>query len=147
MYTSPETDLRRDERENGNNENTGRTGTAGSAAAAYATIALFCAIFGFVYECFSHGVRSAFMIFAFAVPLAAAGFCFAIKKLHRPAAGTITRNALGSAVAALTLGSLVRGALDIYGTYSPYVVIYLIAGAILAAAVAVGRVIDCKKKA
>ena len=37
----------------------------------YVCVSIFCALFGGVYEYFSHGVRSNYMIFAFMVPLLA----------------------------------------------------------------------------
>lgn len=40
----------------------------------YLAAAIFCALFGAVYEFFSHGVFSFFMIYAFAIPLAAGTF-------------------------------------------------------------------------
>lgn len=40
----------------------------------YLAAAIFCALFGAVYEFFSHGVFSFFMIYAFAIPLAAGAF-------------------------------------------------------------------------
>ena len=40
----------------------------------YLAAAIFCAFFGAVYEFFSHGVFSFFMIYAFAIPLAAGSF-------------------------------------------------------------------------
>ena len=40
----------------------------------YLAAAIFCALFGAIYEFFSHGVFSFFMIYAFAIPLAAGAF-------------------------------------------------------------------------
>lgn len=51
-------------------------------ACAYLAVSAFCAVFGAVYEHFSHNVYSACMVFAFAFPLAGGsgamlfGYCF-----------------------------------------------------------------------
>ena len=45
-------------------------------ACVYLAVSAFCAVFGEVYEHFSHNVNSAYMVFAFAFPLAGAALCF-----------------------------------------------------------------------
>lgn len=78
----------------------------------YWVCAALTAAFGLIYEHFSHGVFSGYMVFAFLIPLLAG-----ITRLLPPfrkrgglfwSCGTLT----------LTVGSLLRGALDIYGTTS-----------------------------
>ena len=105
----------------------------------YLAAALFAALFGGIYEQFSHGVYSNFMIYAFAFPLAGGTLpCLltgeGARKAH-PAAG----NLWGAGIAALTVGSLFRGALDIYGTTSPLTGVYWVAGGLLLAAAALVR--------
>lgn len=75
------------------------------------------------YESFSHGVASPFMVYAFMIPLVlGAGPALAFDR-----AGVAVRPQL-AAVITLTAGSLVQGALEIYGTSSPWMVAYPVAG-------------------
>lgn len=108
-------------------------------------IALFCALFALIYERFSHGVWSARMVFAFAWPLAGALPFLMSAAANSPWPILRSASALWHAgVAALAVGSLFGGALEIYGTTHPLLIVYPIAGGLLcmAAAVvqAVGRV-------
>lgn len=84
----------------------------------YLLASIFCALFGGIYELFSHGVYSYFMIYAFAYPLVLG----ALPYLFFGMIGKNTSSyylghqiyALG--IATLTLGSIIKGVLDIYGT-------------------------------
>ncbi len=97
---------------------------------------------GGVYESFSHGVRSNYMIFAFLIPLLAG----AVPNLLAALAGNKKRADRGSTAAAglqlagvatLTAGSLLNGALEIYGTTNRLMTAYPVMGlALLAAALA-----------
>ncbi len=166
----------------------------------YLAAAVFCALFGAVYEIFSHGVFSFFMIYAFAFPLVLGAVPMlwmglrtaksAEEKetpmeletdteedlwfepytpeenagigLHRVSLeeessdsaeyrlnsrenspeperlfhlpGSLELNAWGSGIAALTVGSIFRGVLDIYGTTNRLVIVYPVIGGILLAA-------------
>lgn len=84
----------------------------------------FCVFFAFVYSLFSHQVSSPFMTWMFLIPLAGGGLSFV---LHSSTA----RATLASAVLTLTMGSCFAGVLEIYGTTSPYVPVYWVAGIIL----------------
>ena len=96
---------------------------------------LFCAFFGAIYEVFSHGVYSYFMLYAFALPLCLgtlpAVLCGLRGRVFLPAA---SGKLWGAGVAALTTGALFRGILDIYGTSSALSLVYWIAGGSLLAA-------------
>ncbi len=89
---------------------------------------LFCALFGAIYEVFSHEVYSYYMIYAFAIPIVfgtLAEILFA-----RSARIKITGLALSMwnmAVVTLTVGCLFKGVLDIYGTTNKMIVVYPIA--------------------
>ena len=101
----------------------------------YVLIAIFCAFFGAVYEYFSHEVYSYFMLYAFMLPLVSAGLFLVICLLplkKSPAAAA--RNLYNSGIATLTIGSIVRGVLDIYGTTNRLINIYWIVGIILVVA-------------
>ena len=97
---------------------------------------------GGVYEFFSHGVMSNYMIFAFTVPLLAG----AVPNLLAGLTGNKKRADRGNsaaaglqlaAVATLTAGSLMNGALEIYGTTNRLMAVYPVAGlALLTAALA-----------
>lgn len=102
------------------------------SAFVYLAASLFCAFFGAVYELFSHEVYSYFMIYAFAIPLvlgALPNLVIALKGLRAP--GKLAANAWNSGVAALTVGSIFKGALDIYGTTSQLALVYPVVAAIL----------------
>ncbi|MBR0172878.1 MAG: hypothetical protein IJQ21_08815 [Lachnospiraceae bacterium] len=101
----------------------------------YLLVSLFCFVFGRVYEYFGFGVTSPFMHLAFLIPL----LLGALPCMTAALTGVIRRNAprgdhpvtmsfLGAGIATLTVGSLFRGALDIYGTSSPLTVVYPVAG-------------------
>lgn len=91
--------------------------------------AVVCALFGAVYERFSHGVYSYWMLYAFAFPLALGVlplYLLSVLGGRRP--GPVRWGLYHAGVATLTVGSLVSGALEIYGTASPLVAVYWIAG-------------------
>lgn len=104
-------------------------------AFAYGLVSLFCALFGAVYEAFSHGVYSDYMLYAFAFPLAGGALPFMGKALFgRQFPGRLSGNLYHCGIAALTVGSVMRGVLEIYGTTNALVNVYWIAGAVFAAA-------------
>lgn len=86
--------------------------------------------FAAVYECFSHQVYSRAMILAFLYPLLG-GFIPATLLMSAKARlqpGEWTRSFWSVGIAALTLGSLFRGVLEIYGTTSSLSVAYPVLG-------------------
>ena len=106
--------------------------------------ALFCALFGAVYEAFGHGVYSYGMLYAFAFPLALGVFpLYLIDVLHAPYPGKALRNLWHAGIAALTTGSIVTGILEIYGTTNPLTAVYWILGAVFIATGAAGYVVSC----
>jgi len=99
---------------------------------AYIAITAFCWLFGYVYERFSHGVYSDFMVYMFLFPLIGGLVPFVfIRFTPAPFPGRFSQNAYNSGIAALTLASLLRGVFDIYGTISNYVKLYWILGIFL----------------
>lgn len=83
------------------------------------------AAFSMIYEYFSFGVYSAFMIFAFAYPLCLGAIpCFVLGHLHKPMPSRIYNDG----VLLLIFGSLITGVLEIYGTTSPYTSWYFYTG-------------------
>lgn len=102
----------------------------------YAVLAAFCAVFGFVYEQFSHGVFSPFMGYLFLFPLLGGAVPFLLLYLlpFPRLPGTASRYAYHSGLAALTVGSCLTGVFDIYGTTAPLAGVYWWAGAAFTAA-------------
>ena len=96
-------------------------------------VTLFCGLFSAVYEHFSHGVYSNYMVYLFMfpffgglVPYALFGLVPKIK-CPTPASARI----FNSGVAALAVGSCLKGVLDIYGTSSNYQSVYWVSGVML----------------
>ena len=110
----------------------------------YSLVTVFVALFGAVYEAFSHEVYSYFMIYAFGIPLILGIvpeliFCTFNKK-RPPAGATISWNC---GVAALTVGSIFQGVLDIYGTTNRLIIVYPITGAVM---LTIGAILIFRKK-
>ena len=92
-------------------------------------ISVFVAILGAVYECFSHGVWSAYMVYAFMVPLVLDALPFTLMALRRrPLPHRWVLNLHHAGVATLTVGSIFEGVLAIYGTTHPMTMVYWFAG-------------------
>ncbi len=108
---------------------------AGKFALVYLLISAFCGVFSFVYEHFSHGVYSASMIYMFVYPLLGGTAVFAILALmgKKSEPDRFSFNIYNSGIATLSVGSCVKGVLEIYGTDSQYVKLYFIAGIVLLA--------------
>ena len=101
----------------------------GRAGLVYLSVSLFCALFGAIYEHFSHGVYSGFMIYAFAFPLTFGALLFFAMSL---AGWRLPRrlpfNLYNAGIASLTVGSIFRGVLDIYGTTNSLMAVYWVLG-------------------
>lgn len=107
------------------------------AARLYVLAAVNVGVFSAIYEKFSFGVVSLFMVFAFAVPLLLGGLVFfllgrALKKTGSTLP-TLACKFWHAATATLTTGFLFRGVLEIYGTSSALSSVYWAASAVLAA--------------
>ena len=114
----------------------------------YSFVSLFCLVFGLMYELFSNGVYSLFMMFAFALPLflgALPFFMFWITKTQSPPS-LHSRYIYHSGIATLTVGSIVQGVLEIYGTTNQLIYVYLYVGAALVGAGVVAYVVDLVSK-
>ncbi len=95
----------------------------------YLWATILCALFGAVYEAFSHGVYAYGMLYAFAFPLIGGVLPALIllkRGIHFPNDAVLQLWHFG--ISALTVGSLFSGALTIYGTSSPLTMIYWYAG-------------------
>ncbi len=95
----------------------------------YLIITVFTALFGGVYEAFSHGVWSGWMVYAFAFPLILGALPFGWIALRRkPHPRPWVCRLYHAGVAALTVGSVMQGILAIYGTTNQLTILYWIAG-------------------
>ncbi len=94
--------------------------------------ALFCALFGAIYEIFSHEVYSYFMIYAFAIPLVmGTAFYILILRFAKRKPERISVSFWNMAIATLTFGSIFKGVIDIYGTTNRLIIVYPVAAAVL----------------
>ena len=99
----------------------------------YIIATLICILFTMIYELFSHDVYSNFMIFSFMIPLIFGVIVYYgvyLSKLSNlPSKLEISMYNAG--IATLTLGSIMQGVLEIYGTTNSHIYIYLIVGILL----------------
>ena len=99
------------------------------ALTVYLCITAFTAFFGAVYELFSHEVYSYYMIYAFALPLVPGMMPLALMlAFDGRAPGRLSFNLYNSGIAALTVGCLIKGVLDIFGTTNDLIYFYLVLG-------------------
>jgi len=109
----------------------------------YIASSAFLALFGAVYEHFSFGVFSYYMIYAFAFPLflgALPLIIIAASKKQIPSCLSLKIWNFG--IATLSVGSIVKGILNIYGTTNRLLIVYPAAGVLLLFA----GLITCLKK-
>ncbi len=92
--------------------------------------ALFCILFGAVYELFSHDVFSYFMLYAFCFPLVLGTLPMLLMYMarFRHIPSRVVLNLYNSAIATLTFGSLFEGVLEIFGTMNDLTIVYWIVG-------------------
>ena len=95
----------------------------------YLLATIVCASFGAVYESFSHGVYSYYMLYAFMIPLLGGTLPFSCvlyfrNKIPRPMA----RRFHHFGISALTVGCIFCGVLEIYGTTNHLVIVYFTVG-------------------
>ena len=100
----------------------------------YLFVAVVCAVFTIVYECFGHGMWSYWMRASFAWPLLLAALPFAVLAKTRQDVGEGSRLIYQAGVITLMVGSLFQGVLDIYGTVSSLAAVFWIVGGTLSAA-------------
>lgn len=99
----------------------------------YAILSLVAIGINFIYGQFGHGVHSAAMTWMFLYPLlGGALFYFLLERLKsgmtRFAPFRFGYNSYNSGIATLTVGSFLKGILEIAGTNSPYLVLFTIIG-------------------
>lgn len=115
----------------------------------YLLVSIFCVLFGFVYECFSHEVYSFYMIYAFMIPLIGGVIPFYGMALYgiRRVPKRLSINLYNSGIGTLTVGSIFKGVLEIYGTSNRMVIFYWFVGiGFLCAGVLLYLIGCCQKK-
>lgn len=93
----------------------------------YIGFTIFCLVFGLIYEKFSHGVYSSYMMYAFLIPLLF-GFVFSIimcfiNTNYLPNRASV--NLYNASLVTLTIYSIFKGILEIYGTTNSLIKVYL----------------------
>lgn len=91
----------------------------------YLIISLITMNFGFIYELFSHGVYSNYMMFAFLIPFLLGSILFLVIGKLNLRISNLSLNFYHSFVSTLTLGCIMKGFLDIYGTTNSLLNIYI----------------------
>ena len=114
-------------------------------AAGELTAALFCAAFGAVYEHFSFGVFSYYMIYSFVFPLAAGLVLLLMAMGKRPPERRFL-NFFNSASATFAVGFIAAGVLRIYGTDSLLLKVYPVLGALMLLLAAYAFIADRKQE-
>ena len=95
--------------------------------------AIFVALFGAIYEMFSHEVYSYYMIYAFGIPLVLGVLCQVLTPVvFGKFQGSIEAILWNLSIVTFTVGSLLKGIVDIYGSSNHKLIIYPVAGCILA---------------
>ena len=82
----------------------------------YLVLSVFVFVFSQIYEYFSHGVYSNYMLYAFLIPFL--GLCVPSFLLHslKKSLPANSRFLWKAGIATLTVGSIYKGILEIYGT-------------------------------
>ena len=93
--------------------------------------AAFCILFAAIYEAFSHQVYSLFMIGAFLFPVLLGIVPDLIRKKIGHTGNEIALTLQQCGIYTLTVGSIFRGILEIYGTTNSAGAVYWVAGGVL----------------
>ena len=98
----------------------------------YLGISVFVFIFGQIYEYFSHGVYSSYMMYAFLIPFIGLFIPSFLNNLilKRTVSDNVTLP-WKCGIATLSAGSIYKGILEIYGTSGTFEMVYLIIGSVL----------------
>lgn len=97
----------------------------------YIVFTLLLLIFGIVYEHFSFGVYSIYMMYAFTIPLVLGLIPNIIIYRKNIKIDDMTKTFYNNGVITLSIGSILKGVLDIYGTTNYLLNIYLLVGIFL----------------
>ena len=106
----------------------------------------FLALFGAIYEVYSHEVYSYFMIYAFAIPLMLGVLPYTLLLIFKKNPGRAALNLWNSGIASLSVGCVFRGVLDIYGTTNSLSIVYPVTGTALLFAGLLAGIAGSKKR-
>ena len=106
----------------------------------YLLYSLFLIIFAVIYESFSHGVYSNYMIFAFLIPFIY-GYCGSF--LMGSDASKMGNTFYNYGIVTLSIASIFKGILEIYGTTNKLLYVYIVLGIML---VIIGIIIYLKNR-
>ena len=112
----------------------------------YLICAACCAVFSGIYEAFSHGVYSVYMLGLCLFPLLLGALPALILRLSRREAAHAARRLWAAGVATLAMGSALTGVFEIYGSPAPLNTLYWPVGAALLAAAAIAAFLPEKAK-
>ena len=101
----------------------------------YLAVSIFCIIVDKIYATFGHGVTSNAMTWMFLYPLIGGILFFllrgnAINRISKHKGYRSFCNIFNSGIAILTVGSFLKGVMDIAGTSSKYVIFYYLSGVV-----------------
>lgn len=105
---------------------------------------IFVFVFGLIYENFSHGVTSYYMLLAFMIPFAGyivAVLAFMANKKKNGILPRLIEELIAGATCWLTLGSIFKGVLEIYGTTNHLCGFFLAIGLLQLAAAGVMEIV------
>ena len=99
----------------------------------YFGYSIFFLIFGLIYECFSHGVYSSYMMYAFLIPAILGCLVYGILYFLnlKTVPNYYASKIYNSAILTFTLGSIMKGVLEIFGTTNNIIDVYFNLGIIL----------------
>lgn len=110
------------------------------AMLAFLGVGVFCVVLAVVYAQFSHGVSSMFMSLCCMVPYAGAVVYLFMVLTGRHPLDRLAFNAFNAALATFTVASVLRAVFDIAGTSSVWLMVLVVAGALLLLAACVSIV-------
>ena len=112
-----------------------RSGAAGRIALNYLIASTACAAVGLIYELFSHGVLSSYMVLGWVFPFVLGTIPnFLIRITGAKGPGSAAENIYACGVATLTAGCMLKGVLEIFGTTNSMLKVYPIVALALIAA-------------
>ncbi len=108
--------------------------------------AAFLLVFTAVYECFSHGVVSYYMVGAFLIP-AVGAIPYIIMESMKVGenVGTLPRELWQLGIFTLAQGSVIQGVIRIYGTTNRWTLVYLPVGMVFMAVAGIAAMVQSKR--
>ena len=115
---------------------------------AYSAVTVFCMVFAAVYEAFSHQVYSVFMLLSPMIPFAGGVvIMLLLKAAGAPKPCRLAMSVYNRSMATFTVGSMIFGVFDIYGSSPAVLPIYWGVGIVLFVSAVVIYMIQLGKNA